>query len=192
MDIHIQQAVNIINQGGIIIFPTDTAFGIGCRIDKQDAVDRFFTLRKRSRTQATPVLVGSVEMALPYYDSPSGIVRRLMTKYWPGALTIISTCNEHVLYSPIRGGGKNIGLRMPDNETILNVITQVGVPIIGSSANFHGAPTPYSFDELDPELVKLVDYVLPGSCCVKEASTVVDCSCNPYRIIRQGAIQIEI
>lgn len=178
----------LLNSGGIIIFPTDTAFGIGCRMDNREAVNRLFRIRKRPRIQATPLLVSSEKMALAYLDVPSDIVRRLMKKHWPGALTIVARCRKNLIYSPIRGGGNTVGLRMPNHETVLEIIRRVGVPMLGPSANFHGDPTPYSTSDLNPELVKLVDYVFPGECTIKEASTVVDCSVTPYKIIRHGAV----
>lgn len=186
----IQKAVEILNSGGIIIFPTDTAFGIGCRIDNRDAVDRLFKIRRRPTTQPMPILVSSIEMALTYLDSPSHIVRRLMKDYWPGALTIVAPCKKNMIYSPIRGGGESVGLRMPNHPVILKIIEEAGVPVLGPSANFHGDPTPYSLSDLNPELVKLVDYVVPGECIVRQASTVVDCSVAPYKILRQGAVKI--
>lgn len=186
----IQRAIEILKKGGIVIYPTDTAFGIGCRIDSRESVDRLFRIRKRPLTQATPVLVDSIDMALAYYANVSDIVRRFMNQYWPGALTIIASCKKKLVYSPIRGGGNTIGLRMPDHETTLTLIRRVGVPILGPSANFHGDPTPYHKTQLDPELVKLVDYVVPGLCTVKQASTVVDCSVDPLKIIRQGTVKL--
>ncbi len=191
MDI-IKNVDNILNQGGIVIFPTDTAFGIGCRIDRPEAVNRLFKIRKRPLTQAVPVLVYSVEMAEKYYDSPSDIVRRLMKEYWPGALTIVAPCNENLIYSPIRGRGENIGLRMPDHIDLLKIINRVDVPILGPSANFSGEPTPFKITDLNPELVKLVDYVMPGECLLGNVSTVVDCSVEPPVIIRQGATKLTI
>lgn len=184
----IEEAITIVKNGGIVIYPTDTAFGIGCRMDDKQAVDRLFAIRKRPRTQATPVLVASTEMALAYYLNPSEIVRHLMRKHWPGALTIITPCKKKLVYSPIRGGSNTIGLRMPNHETALELIRGVGVPILGPSANVHGHPTPYRFKDLDPDLIKLVDFVVPGTCSVGSVSTVVDCCLEPYRIIRQGAI----
>lgn len=186
----LQQAIDILKEGGIVIYPTDTAFGIGCRIDDHHAIDRLFAIRKRPVTQATPVLVESIDMALAYYADVSDIVRRFINQYWPGALTIISKCKKSLFYSPIRGGGNTIGLRMPDHETALALIRGAGVPILGPSANFHGDPTPYAFDDLNPELITLVDFVVPGKCTRKQASTVVDCSVEPFRIIRQGAIRL--
>lgn len=187
----IQKAITVLNEGGIIIYPTDTAFGIGCRIDNEEAVDKLFTIRKRPRSQATPVLVSSKDIALSYFENPSQVVRRLMDEYWPGALTIVAPAKKNLFYSPIRGGGENIGLRMPNHETALAIISGVGVPILGPSANFHGDPTPYSFSELNEDLMKLADYVVPGECSVKQASTVVDCSVEPFTIIRQGAVIVE-
>lgn len=186
----IQKAITVIDQGGIIIYPTDTAFGIGCRIDHPAAVDRLFAIRRRPRTQAAPALVSSIEMALAYFQSPSKIVRRLMTDYWPGALTIVAQCQRELVYSPIRGGGDSIGLRMPDHEIPLAIISGVGVPILGPSANFHGQLTPYWQGDLDPELTRLVDLVVPGECKVGNVSTVVDCSVEPFRIVRQGAVTV--
>ncbi len=185
-----KDAIEIVRNGGIIIFPTDTAFGIGCRIDKPRAVDRLFKMRRRPIVQAMPILVSSIKMSLTYYLDPSDVVRRLMKKYWPGALTIIAPCNMNCIDSPIRAGGETVGLRMPNHLAILRIIEEVGVPVLGPSANFHGKTTPYSSENLDPELVKLVDYVVPGQCTVKQVSTVVDCTVNPYKILRQGAVKL--
>jgi len=186
----IQQAIKVLEDGGIVIFPTDTAFGIGCRIDDHAAVDRLFDIRKRPVTQATPVLVASFEDALPYLNSPSDIVRHFMKTYWPGALTIIARCKKNIIYSPIRGGGETIGIRMPDHPGLRRVITEVGCPILGPSANFHGGNTPFLFEDLDPELVRQVDFVFPGICKKKSVSTVIDCSVDPYVVLRQGAVRL--
>jgi L-threonylcarbamoyladenylate synthase len=185
-----KEAIKILKDGGIIIYPTDTAFGIGCRIDNHVGVDRLFALRRRPASQAMPVLVSSVGMALKYLTSPSDIVRRMMERYWPGGLTIVADCDKNLIYSPIRGGGGTVGLRMPNHETALGLISGVGVPILGPSANFHGEPTPYRTEDLDQALVALVDGVVEGECRLKTASTVVDVTVNPPRVIRQGAVVI--
>lgn len=191
MDNVIQQAIQVVSAGGIVIYPTDTAFGIGCRIDATKSVDRLFSLRRRAATQAMPVLVDSIEMALAYFIHPSDIVRHLMKHYWPGALTVISWCDTEAIYSPIRGGGKTIGMRMPDHEAPLSIISGIGVPMLGSSANFHGEKTPYRYEDLDPALIALVDYVVPGVCPKGNASTVVDATTTPISILRQGAVVVK-
>ena len=188
IDEQIQKAISILNAGGIIIFPTDTAFGIGSRIDNLAAIDRIFEIRRRPKDQALPVLVRSSQQALAFYQHPSNIVRRLMKTHWPGALTIIDTCKKELLYSPICGGGDTVGMRHPKHETLQQILDGVGVPIVGPSANFHGKPTPYCFGDLDSELVALVDFVIEGTCTVGNVSTVVDCTSDPYRIVRLGAV----
>lgn len=188
-----ERAIKVLRTGGILIFPTDTAYGIGCRIDDEKAVKRLFKLRKRVETKATPVLVSGLAMAREYWQEiPDLVVDKLIKPYWPGALTIVLPCKSEKVLGLVRGGGENLGLRMPDNEHLLDIIEQVGVPIIGTSANFAGEQTPYRSEDLDPELIKLVDYVLAGECLGKQASTVIDCSVDPWKILRQGVIRISI
>lgn len=186
-----KKAIEILNQGGIIIFPTDTAFGIGCRIDSEEAIKRLFTIRKRPETQATPVLVANKAMAAEYLVKiPEDVEEKLITPYWPGALTIVLPCHSEKIPELVRGGRDTLGVRMPNHPTALDIINQVGVPLLGPSANFHGEKTPFAFEDLDPELVKLVDFVVSGECVSKQASTVVDCSVIPWKILRQGAITV--
>ncbi len=184
----IQQAIETLRGGGVGIFPTDTAFGIGCRMDSEESVARLFDIRKRPTSQATPVLVSGETMAKSYFSHPSSYTLEYMSQYWPGALTIIDTCDVTKVPLLVRGGGDTVGFRMPNHDAILTIIEQIGVPILGPSANFHGLPTPYSFGAVDPNLVALVDFVLPGECSVGQASTVVDCSAQPPKILRLGSV----
>ena len=193
MNEQILESIKFLKYGGIVIFPTDTAFGIGCRIDDEESVERLFQIRKRPETQATPVLVSSLEMAKDYVSEISKEVQeKLIDKYWPGALTIVLPCLTEKVPNLVRGGSNTLGVRMPNNEIALEIIKNVGVPILGPSANFHGEKTPYKFEDLNPELIKLVDYVVPGECGVKEASTVIDCSIDPWKILRNGAVKLSI
>jgi len=193
MNNQITEAVKVLNQGGIVIFPTDTAFGIGCRIDNLNAVQKLFKIRKRPESQAVPVLVSDLEMVKKYVkEIPENVVQDLVKSYWPGALTMVLKANKKTVSSFVRGNGETVGLRMPDQPTILEIIKKVGVPILGPSANFHGENTPYEFEDLNPKLVSLVDYIVKGECSIKKASTVIDCTKVPWRILRQGAISVNI
>lgn len=195
MENQIDQAVKVLNQGGIIIFPTDTAFGIGCRMDNEKAVQKLFKIRKRPTFQAVPVLVSDLEMAKKYAEGAEiseKVVQDLINSYWPGALTIILYCNKVMIPKLVRGGGETVGIRMPNHPVILEIIRKVGVPILGPSANFHGGETPYVFGDLDPKLISLVDYVVQGECSIKSASTVIDCTQKPWKILRQGGVSVNI
>lgn len=188
---NIKEATKVLKEGGIIIFPTDTAFGIGCRIDRPDSIKRLFRIRKRPPHKATPVLVDSLDMAQKYWYSPlPDIVRHLTAKYWPGGLTIVYKCIVDKVPSLVRGGRSSLGLRMPDHEITLKLIKDVGVPILGPSANFHSETTPYEFKDISKELIHLVDYVLEGVCKVKQVSTVIDCTKKPMKVLRLGTIEV--
>lgn len=186
----IEDGIRIFQNGGLIIFPTDTAFGIGCRMDMVKSVERLFQIRNRPLSQATPVLVSSIEMAEAYYQNISNDMRILMSKFWPGALTIVANGKTDKIPELVRGGGKTIGIRMPNQQDILEIIEAVGVPILGPSANIHGQLTPYNFLDLNQDLIAQVDYVIPGNCQIGNVSTVVDCTGLSPVIIRKGAIKL--
>ena len=192
MNKHIEKAIAILDQGGIIIFPTDTAFGIGCRIDRPEAIEKLYSIRKRPPTQPMSLLCNSAEMAVKYVTKiPEKVRSELMTEYWPGALTIVLPAQLEKVPGLVRGGGATVGLRVPDHEVPMTLITASGVPILGPSANFHGEPTPYQFSDVNPQLMYLADYIVPGVCTVSMESTVIDCSEDEWKIVRQGAVKIE-
>lgn len=193
MNTDIEKAVKILKQGGIVIFPTDTAFGIGCRIDNEEAVKRLFSIRKRPAFMATPVLVSGLKMAQEYVlEVPKDVREKLINRFWPGALTIVLQSRIDMVPELVRGHGTTIGVRMPNNQIMLEIIKGVGVPVLGPSANFHGDKTPFKYKDLDPKLIKLVDFVLKGECLVKKLSTVVDCSKKPWKVLRIGALKLNI
>lgn len=187
----LQKAIEILKEGGIVVFPTDTAFGVGCRIDDEKAVARLLKLKRRPKNQAVPVLVDSIEMAQKYLQPISEEALNLMKKYWPGALTIVLPCKTKLIPNSVRGGGQTLGVRWPSHAVIQELIKGVGVPILGPSANFHGKETPYKFSDLDPEFLKEVDFVIKeGKSRWGEPSTVIDCSHKPWKVIRRGAIRL--
>ena len=191
MDKQMTQAVTILNQGGIVIFPTDTAFGIGCRIDDEAAVQKLFQIRRRPQEKATPVLVDTVTMAQRYLEPiPQDVMNNLIESYWPGALTIVLKCKVAMVPHFVRGGGETLGVRIPNHLIARQLIREVGIPVLGPSANFAGEKTPFSIEDLDSALTKQVDFVVEGVCTLKKASTVIDCSAKPWKILRQGALQV--
>ncbi len=186
-----KKAIKIIKQGGIVVFPTDTAFAVGCRIDNEKTVERLFAIRKRPQTQATPVLVDTVKMAQDYLlPIPREVINKLIEPYWPGALTIIFSCRVDKVPSLVRGGGNTLGVRIPNHPIARAIIRGVGVPILGPSANFHGAKTPYKIEDLDNNFIKKVDFVVDGECPIGQQSTVFDCTSKPWKIIRKGALKL--
>lgn len=189
----LDQAITILKQGGIIIYPTDTAFGIGCDMTNSDAVNRLFEIRKRPTNKATPVLVSGISMALEYVTTILPDVKeKLIDPFWPGALTIVLPCITEKVPSLARGGGKTIGVRMPNHEVPLTIINGIGVPLLGPSANFAGEKTPFRLSDIDKELISLVDFVIDGKTNGKTTSTVVDCTKTPWEILRAGGVTLKL
>jgi len=187
----VKKAIEVLRQGGIVIFPTDTAIGIGCRIDNDRAIKKLFKIRKRPKTKAVPVLFSDIRMVRRYVEKIPQDAENLMKKYWPGALTLVLHSNKVKVPLLVRGGGETLGVRIPDSKIVRTIIAQVGVPILGPSANFSGEKTPFKFEDLNPDLIKQVDYVLKGEISLeKNVSTIIDCTVTPWKIIRQGAVRI--
>lgn len=183
----LEQAVSLLKEGKVGIFPTDTAFGIGCRIDDVDALKRVYAIRNRPKEKALLALVGSFEMAGQYvvFDENA---KSIADKFWPGALTIVLNCNTEKVPSIVRAEGKTLAVRMPDHEEILQVIEKVGVPIVAPSANFSGEATPFTLEMVSQQLIDQVDFVLTGMCKMNKVSTIVDGTTQPATLVREGAI----
>ena len=177
----IKEAVKILKKGGIVIFPTDTVYGIGCRFDDKDAISRLYKIKKTPESQPFPILVSDLSQVekLAVINKTG---EELIKKYWPGALTIVLQSKE----------GKNkIGFRMPDSALIKSIIDGLGEPIIGTSANFHGSRAPNSYEKLDSTFIKLADFVLRGECQLGIESTVVDATIDYPEVLRDGAIKLQ-
>jgi L-threonylcarbamoyladenylate synthase len=192
MSNQLDEAVGVFKKGGIVIFPTDTAIGIGCRMDDDKTLKRLVEIRKRPKNKPLLILVNSVEMAEKYLlPIPQKVKNELIKPYWPGKLTIILKCDTEKVSFPVKDKKNTLGVRFPDNKILFELINRLGVPIVAPSANFSGEKTPFRFEDLNPELVKKVDYVLNEKISLeKDVSTVIDCVVEPWKIIRQGATKI--
>lgn len=191
MNIQNTQAVEILKQGGVIAYPTDTACGIGCRIDDDTAVQRVYEIKGRDLGKAVPVLCSSFEMVEKYVESISDEVKKLMNTYWPGALTIVLSAKLAQISPLVLGENNTIGVRIPGDERIRSVIEHVGIPLVGTSANLAGEATVYTTKDISPIVRERVDGILEGDCPKRQSSTVIDVSVTPWRVLRQGAVEVK-
>lgn len=188
---NLQKTIEILSNGGVVIFPTDTVFGLGCRIDNEEAIKRIFKIKKREENMPLPVLVDSLKMAEKYLQPLEfNVKQNLIKKYWPGGLTIVAECKKKKVLKIVRSGQDSLAVRMPNDFNLLKIINKVGVPIIGTSANFHGQPSSFRFEDLDSNLLNKVDFTLSGICKSNKASTIIDIAKKPWRILRQGGLVI--
>lgn len=178
----IRKAAQILKNGGVVIFPTDTVYGIGCIFDNKKALSKIYRIKSRPQTLPFPILVSSTSQA-ESLGAINSLARKLIEKYWPGGLTIIIKNKEN--------NGK-IGVRMPDSDVVKELIKAAEGPIVGTSANFHGHKSVSDFDSLDPKLTRLADFTIEGECKRGRESTVVDTTKGKLEIIRQGAVKLSI
>lgn len=186
----IKKAARVILSGGIVVYPTDTVYGIGCRIDNQKSVERLYEIKQRPWTLPVPVLVRGKEQLLLVVSTIPAHALSLMEMHWPGSLTIILPARIDNIAPLILAGGNAIGVREPNHETTCALLSECGVPIVGTSANIHDQPSVARIEELDSSITRQADSVLEGSKGSGVESTIVDATKENVCIVREGAITL--
>ena len=184
----ISQAAEILKQGGIVAFPTDTVYGLGAICTDEEAVKKIFAAKGRDEGKPLSILVSSIEQAEKIALEIPEKARRLMKKYWPGALTIVLRKRPEI--SDIVSAGKDtIGIRMPDSRMTVALLEAAGMPLAAPSANTSGKRSSVSADDVICDLSGKVDMILDGGICpVGISSTVVDLTGEKPLILREGII----
>jgi L-threonylcarbamoyladenylate synthase len=185
----LDKAVKILKEGGVIIFPTDTVWGIGASIDRLDAIRRLYQIKGREEGKPTAVLVNNQPLAgnLGIIDQEA---QKLANEFWPGGLTLVVKAKAAVP-KEILGQVGTIGLRQPNHPLALALIQKLGTGLVASSANFANQPAPTTKESLDSNLVQIVDFFLEGEAGGEPPSTVIDTTVKPFKVIRQGRVVIK-
>src|SRR5574344_376475 len=189
----IQKAVNCLQNGGIIIYPTDTIYGIGCDIFKTKAIERIADiLGERKKKSALSFICSDLSHLSDFTEPISNNVFKIMKKVLPGPYTFILEANNNVP-KIIQSNKKTIGIRIPDNIIIREIVKEIGHPILSSSATDDNEVVEYT---TDPELIyeryeNLVDMVIDGGYGDNIPSTVVDCTSGEIEILREGKGNID-
>ena len=180
-------AANTLRNGGIVIFPSDTVFGIGCRVGDPAAIRKLYKIRNRPEEKPSLILAESIKQ-VEIYAYLTKEAKILAERFWPGPLTMILKAKKEVS-KLVLGEDNSIGIRVPNLPYLKNLIKQVGEPILAPSANFTGKRPPKIFSEIDRNLTELVDYVLKIDCGSGKPSTVVRMIGSNHKILREGAIK---
>ncbi|MFC2012249.1 L-threonylcarbamoyladenylate synthase [Chloroflexota bacterium] len=184
----IENGISVLRQGGIVAYPTDTVYGLGAGVGLPQAVDSIFEVKGRPRSMALPLLLAD-ESQLEGVAAPLlPVTGLLISKFWPGALTLVVNASG-LLSGIITAGGATVAVRIPAHPVPVALARGLGMPIVGTSANLSGRPSPLTAEEVHSQLGSKVDFIIDGGRCrgVKE-STVVDVTGGEPRIIREGAI----
>ncbi|RNJ78739.1 MAG: threonylcarbamoyl-AMP synthase [Nitrosopumilus sp. B06] len=178
----IARAARTIEKGGIVVFPTDTTYGIGCSPYNAEAVGRVFQIKSRSISKPLPVLVHSMDMAekIAVFDERS---RRIAARFWPGQVTILLELADHTLQVSMNLQD-TIAVRIPDHMCALELLKRCG-PLTGTSANASGEEPATNPDACEMEGY---DLLLDGGVLRGGKSTIVDLRRGKTSILREGAI----
>ncbi len=181
----IERCLQVLRGGGVIVFPTDTVYGIGCDPFNDSAVARIFGIKSRSREKQLPVLLRDQAIAENFVNlGPDG--RALAEKFWPGPLTIVAPLREQRISQMISVGSESLGVRVPAHRCTLALLTRCHY-LVGTSANVSGGPSSKSPEDIRSSGLEGFDVLLDGGKVMGGVgSTVYDIQAR--RIIRKGVI----
>ena len=186
----IRQAIEILTSGGLIVYPTDTIYGLGCDLHNKKAIEKLYRIKKMD--EKTPLSFISPDLReVARYAEVSDRAYRLMNRSLPGPFTFIlpatKEVNKHMLYKR-----KQIGIRVPDDNICRMLTRTLGNPIINTSVPLWGEKLLNSGEAIHEQFAKQIDLVLDIGVLVSEPSTIVDLTAEPFEITRQGKGEITI
>jgi L-threonylcarbamoyladenylate synthase len=183
----IHEAADVVIRGGVIVYPTDTVYGLGCDPTNEAATRRVYEIKGRE-AKPVPVLCASLEAA-------SGLVRldgvalELAEEHWPGPLTIVAPM-KRTLPELLHQGSGALGVRVPNSESCLELIEACGGYLVGTSANRSGSPACRTAREALRSIGKEVDRILDGGRLVAAESTVIRIAGERIEVLRKGAVGV--
>lgn len=193
LNINYEEIERYLRAGKLIIYPTDTVYGVGGIIESEETIENIYKAKERNFKSPLIVLVSDMEKIekIAYINEKNREkIEKLIKRFWPGGLTIILKRKDNVPDIMVSGGA-TVGVRMPEHEIALNIISRAGGMLPTTSANISGEATPKSYAELSEKFKSRVDIIVDGGeCPIGSASTIIDMSDEP-KILRLGAISVE-
>ena len=187
----IEKGVAILKQGGLVAFPTDTVYGLGAGAYMPQAVERVYQVKERPRNMPLPLLLVDVSQITGVAEPVSPLAWQLIHRFLPGALTLVLPKSKAVP-DILTAGGSTIAIRIPAHPIPIALIGGLGTPIVGTSANLSGQPSPLTADEVYAQLGDRIDLIIDGGRCLGgKESTIVDVTGLTPVILREGAISRE-
>ncbi|MCK4388167.1 MAG: threonylcarbamoyl-AMP synthase [Dehalococcoidia bacterium] len=188
----VKEAVQILKKGGVIVFPTDTVYGLGADAFNSKAVERIYEIKKRPRHLPLPLLLSDVSQVTMIAESVPDSGWFLASRFWPGGLTLVLP--KAASLPTYLTKGPTVAVRVPNHPICLAIIKRLGRPIIGTSANISGRPSSLTADKVKQQLGGKVDLIIDGGKCPGGGeSTIVDVIGEMPVVLRQGIItQYEI
>jgi L-threonylcarbamoyladenylate synthase len=184
----IAKAAKVITRGGVIIYPTETLYGLGANPLDTEAMKRLYEIKGREGAKPIPFLIKDQEMLATLAEEIPPIGRRLIERYWPGPLTLIFRARER-LPAPLRGEAGTIGLRISSHPIARGIVGAVDCPLTATSANPAGEGDLTDCQSIVQTFGDQVDLIVDGGRVGGVGSTVVDLTMNPPKVVREGMIK---
>ncbi len=187
----INSLVDILNNGGVAIIPTDTVYGLVGDATSENVIKKVFLIKQRENTKPLLILISNFDMLKKYVKNISSLELGIINKFWPGPLTIIFQ-NKKNLSAILTANKSEIAIRMPNDERLLDLINKLDKPIIATSANIAHKKTITSIDLLEDKIKNNVDYIYDGGFLEDNPSTIIKVIDNKVIIVRDGIISKDI
>jgi L-threonylcarbamoyladenylate synthase len=186
----IAEAVRVVKGDGVVAFPTDTVYGLGCDPSSDKAVGRLFKVKDR-QAKPVPLLCADSGVAERLVEL-NGAAKRMARLHWPGALTIVAPLQEGTKLSPLLHQGSGyLGVRVPGSDLCLELAARVGGAVTGTSANLSGRPSCRTAAQVVDSLDGRVGLVIDGGALRGKESTVVRVSGQTVEVLREGSVRIQ-
>ena len=179
----IEQAVKIINKGGVAVFPTDTVYGIGCNPYNKESIKKIYAIKSRDPSKPMPVLVYSKKIAekIVFFDE---ISEKIVKQFWPGPLTIILRIKDEKLKKSLNVDNK-IAVRVPNHKCTLELLKRCNF-LVGTSANVSGESSHTNSDQCFKKIENYDVFVDGGTITSKGESTIIEIEDEKINVIREG------
>lgn len=188
---YIEEAAQIIKQGGIVAFPTETVYGLGANALDNEAVKKIFIAKGRPQDNPLIIHVASKDVSGFVKEVPK-VAQELINKFWPGPLTVILE-KKDIVPEVTSANLPTVGIRMPKSDIALKLIEFSGTAIAAPSANISGRPSPTEVERCVEDLDGRVDYIIGGeSSNIGVESTIIDCTVEPPLVLRPGGVTLEM
>lgn len=187
----VNSLVNILNNGGIAVIPTDTVYGLVGDATNENVIKKVFLIKQRENSKPLLILISNFDMLKKYVKNISSLELGIINKFWPGPLTIIFQ-NKKNLSDVLTANKSEIAIRMPNDERLLDLINKLDKPIIATSANIAHKKTITSIDLLEEKIKNNVDYIYDGGFLEDNPSTIIKVINNKVTIVRDGIISKDI
>ncbi len=181
----IKQVVECLQQGGVIIYPTDTTYGIGCDIFNRKSIKRIFQIKQRDQRKPFSFICNDLA-EISTYAQVSNFAFKVMKRHLPGAYTFVLDATK-IVPDSLSTKQKTVGVRIPENAICQAIVKELGHPLVTTSANASGEDTHQDPWDIEAKMGQMVDFVIDGGISMNEASTIISLLDDQVEILRQGS-----